>query len=110
MSALRHTAATRRPILRDDVIRLKIALAAFVIVTTALIQTIVDSRPIDKKHDCPHHKQQKRSSAKRPQNQHQLSLPGWCRLFLVPPEHQFRSERKLRANRAYAGSLKLAVE
>ena len=66
---------------------LVITLAAFVIVTPALIQTIVDSRPIDKKHDRPHHKQQKRGAAKRPQNQDQLSLPGWCRLFLVPTEH-----------------------
>jgi hypothetical protein len=87
MSAVRHTAATRRPILLDDVIRLKITLATFVIVAAALIQTIVDSRPIDKKHDCPHHKQQKRSSAKRPQNQDQLSLPGWCRFLLVSAEH-----------------------
>ncbi len=87
MSALRHTAATRRLVLLDNVIPLKIALAAFVIVTAALIQAIVDSRPIDKKYDCPHHKQQKRSSAKRPQNQDQLSLPGWCHFLLVSAEH-----------------------
>lgn len=48
-------AYTKTPLVfRDNVIRLEIALAEFVVVTPALVQTIIDSRPINKKHDRPH--------------------------------------------------------
>lgn len=74
-------------IFRDDAIRLKITLATFVIVIPALDQAIVDSRPIDKKHDCPCNEQQYRGAKKRSYNQDQLSLPGWRLFFLVLAKH-----------------------
>lgn len=84
---LRSVVDTMRLIFRGGVIQLEIALMTLVIVTPALVQTIVDSRPIDNKHDCPYNKQQKRGAEKRSHNQDQLSLPRWCVLFLVLVEH-----------------------
>ena len=45
-----------RLIIRGVVIQLEITLATFVIVTPAFVQTIIDSHPIENKHDCPYDK------------------------------------------------------
>ncbi len=71
----------------DDVICLKITFIEFVIVTPALVQTIVDSRPIDKERDRPNDKQQQRGTEKRSQKQDQPLLPHGQPFCLVPTEH-----------------------
>lgn len=84
---VQNTTIMQQLIVRDGVIRLKITLATLVVIASALVQTIVDSRPIHKKHDCPYNKQQQRGAKERPYNENQLALPGWGFLFFVFFEH-----------------------
>ena len=74
-------------IFRDDVICLKIT--EFVVITSTIVQTIVDARPIDKERDRPNDKQQQRGTEKRSQKQNQPLLPDGQPFCLVPTEHIF---------------------
>ena len=76
-------------VLRAGMILLEIALADFVVVTSALVQAIVDSCPVDKKRHCPRSKQKNGDAKEPPEYQHQSVLPGRWIAYLVPLAHLF---------------------